>query len=78
MQNTEGGIHEIDLARIRPMVAHPGNPDEGVPSIQLMVLTLMKLERLRLILLMRDRARLVKMMISLIMPKFVSRLLMQD
>jgi len=27
-----GGIHEIDLARIRPMVAHPGNPDEGVPS----------------------------------------------
>ncbi|MEC7533036.1 MAG: aconitase family protein, partial [Candidatus Thermoplasmatota archaeon] len=28
----EGGVHEIDLAEIRPMVAHPGNPDEGVPS----------------------------------------------
>jgi len=27
-----GGVHEIDLSRIRPMVAHPGNPDEGVPS----------------------------------------------
>ena len=27
-----GGVHEIDLAQIRPMVAHPGNPDEGVPS----------------------------------------------
>ena len=28
----EGGIHTIDLDQIRPMVAHPGNPDEGVPS----------------------------------------------
>jgi 3-isopropylmalate/(R)-2-methylmalate dehydratase large subunit len=28
----DGGIHEIDLSEIRPMVAHPGNPDEGVPS----------------------------------------------
>ena len=27
-----GGVHEIDLSKIRPMVAHPGNPDEGVPS----------------------------------------------
>ena len=28
----DGGIHVIDLGRIRPMVAHPGNPDEGIPS----------------------------------------------
>ena len=28
----DGGVHEIDLSMIRPMVAHPGNPDEGVPS----------------------------------------------
>ena len=28
----DGGVHEIDLTLIRPMVAHPGNPDEGVPS----------------------------------------------
>ena len=28
----DGGIHQIDLSSIRPMVAHPGNPDEGVPS----------------------------------------------
>ena len=28
----DGGIHKIDLATIVPMVAHPGNPDEGVPS----------------------------------------------
>jgi 3-isopropylmalate/(R)-2-methylmalate dehydratase large subunit len=27
-----GGVHTIDLARIRPMVAHPGDPDRGVPS----------------------------------------------
>ncbi len=27
-----GGVHEIDLAGIRPMVAHPGDPDSGVPS----------------------------------------------
>ena len=27
-----GGVHEIDLNQIRPMVAHPGNPEEGVPS----------------------------------------------
>jgi len=27
-----GGVHEIDLSQIRPMVAHPGDPDEGVPS----------------------------------------------
>ena len=27
-----GGVHIIDLSEIRPMVAHPGNPDEGVPS----------------------------------------------
>ena len=28
----DGGIHTIDLNEIRPMVAHPGDPDEGVPS----------------------------------------------
>ncbi len=27
-----GGEHEIDLATMRPMVAHPGDPDHGVPS----------------------------------------------
>jgi 3-isopropylmalate/(R)-2-methylmalate dehydratase large subunit len=27
-----GGIHRIDLATLRPMVAHPGDPDHGVPS----------------------------------------------
>jgi 3-isopropylmalate/(R)-2-methylmalate dehydratase large subunit len=28
----DGGVHTIDLAKIEPMVAHPGNPDKGVPS----------------------------------------------
>jgi 3-isopropylmalate/(R)-2-methylmalate dehydratase large subunit len=27
-----GGIHQIDLSKIKPMVAHPGNPDQGIPS----------------------------------------------
>ncbi len=27
-----GGVHVIDLSRIEPMVAHPGDPDHGVPS----------------------------------------------
>jgi 3-isopropylmalate/(R)-2-methylmalate dehydratase large subunit len=27
-----GGTHVIDLEQIRPMVAHPGNPDQGIPS----------------------------------------------
>ena len=27
-----GGVHVIDLSKIRPMVAHPGNPDHGIPS----------------------------------------------
>ena len=27
-----GGIHVIDLAAMRPMVAHPGDPDHGIPS----------------------------------------------
>ncbi len=27
-----GGVHEIDLAKLRPMVAHPGDPDKGIPS----------------------------------------------
>jgi 3-isopropylmalate/(R)-2-methylmalate dehydratase large subunit len=27
-----GGIHTIDLSAIRPMVAHPGDPDRGIPS----------------------------------------------
>jgi 3-isopropylmalate/(R)-2-methylmalate dehydratase large subunit len=27
-----GGVHTIDLASLRPMVAHPGDPDHGVPS----------------------------------------------
>jgi 3-isopropylmalate/(R)-2-methylmalate dehydratase large subunit len=27
-----GGVHTIDLATIRPMVAHPGDPDRGIPS----------------------------------------------
>ena len=28
----DGGIHDIDLDDIQPMVAHPGDPDKGVPS----------------------------------------------
>lgn len=28
----DGGVHTIDLATIRPMVAHPGDPDRGIPS----------------------------------------------
>jgi 3-isopropylmalate/(R)-2-methylmalate dehydratase large subunit len=27
-----GGVHVIDLAKIEPMVAHPGDPDHGIPS----------------------------------------------
>ncbi len=27
-----GGVHTVDLSSIRPMVAHPGDPDHGVPS----------------------------------------------
>ena len=27
-----GGVHRIDLGEIRPMVAHPGDPDQGIPS----------------------------------------------
>ncbi|MCP3962078.1 MAG: aconitate hydratase [bacterium] len=27
-----GGVHEIDLSQLRPMVAHPGDPDRGIPS----------------------------------------------
>ena len=27
-----GGVHQIDLSEIRPMVAHPGDPDRGIPS----------------------------------------------
>ncbi|HVR40210.1 MAG TPA: aconitase family protein [Thermoanaerobaculia bacterium] len=27
-----GGVHTIDLATIVPMVAHPGDPDRGIPS----------------------------------------------
>ncbi len=27
-----GGVHTIDLAGLRPMVAHPGDPDRGIPS----------------------------------------------
>ncbi len=27
-----GGVHTIDLARLEPMVAHPGDPDHGIPS----------------------------------------------
>ncbi len=27
-----GGMHQIDLTAIEPMVAHPGDPDRGIPS----------------------------------------------
>ena len=27
-----GGVHTIDLSEIRPMVAHPGDPNKGIPS----------------------------------------------
>src|SRR5207245_6338385 len=27
-----GGVYSIDLRDVRPMVAHPGDPDHGVPS----------------------------------------------
>lgn len=27
-----GGVHMIDLATVAPMVAHPGDPDRGIPS----------------------------------------------
>ena len=28
----DGGVHVINLDEIKPMVAHPGNPDKGIPS----------------------------------------------
>ncbi len=28
----DGGVHTIDLSELRPMVAHPGDPDAGIPS----------------------------------------------
>tara|TARA_B100001778_G_scaffold278946_1_gene243120 strand:- start:43456 stop:45450 length:1995 start_codon:yes stop_codon:yes gene_type:complete len=28
----DGGVHTIDLDKIKPMVAHPGDPDKGIPS----------------------------------------------
>ncbi len=28
----DGGVHVIDLSEIVPMVAHPGDPDQGIPS----------------------------------------------
>ena len=28
----DGGVHTIDLRSMRPMVAHPGDPDRGIPS----------------------------------------------
>ena len=28
----DGGVHLINLSDIKPMVAHPGNPDQGIPS----------------------------------------------
>lgn len=28
----DAGVHTIDLADIKPMVAHPGDPDQGIPS----------------------------------------------
>jgi 3-isopropylmalate/(R)-2-methylmalate dehydratase large subunit len=28
----DGGVHQIDLSAIAPMVAHPGDPDKGIPS----------------------------------------------
>ena len=28
----DGGIHQINLDEIKPMVAHPGDPDKGIPS----------------------------------------------
>jgi homoaconitase/3-isopropylmalate dehydratase large subunit len=28
----DGGVHRIDLSSLRPMVAHPGDPDRGIPS----------------------------------------------
>ncbi len=30
--NYDAGVHTIDLASIHPMVAHPGDPDRGIPS----------------------------------------------
>ena len=27
-----GGVFKIDLGAIQPMVAHPGDPDRGIPS----------------------------------------------
>ena len=28
----DGGVHTINLSEIKPMVAHPGNPNKGIPS----------------------------------------------
>jgi len=30
--NYDGGVHQIDLSKIEPMVAHPGDPNKGIPS----------------------------------------------
>ena len=64
-----GGIHTIDLNNIRPMVAHPGNPDEGFHQIQPMEHISMKLELFLSILPMLDHKLQEKMMISLTMQK---------
>ncbi len=28
----DGGVHTLDLSAMAPMVAHPGDPDQGIPS----------------------------------------------
>jgi 3-isopropylmalate/(R)-2-methylmalate dehydratase large subunit len=28
----DGGVHVIDLSRLEPMLAHPGDPERGIPS----------------------------------------------
>ncbi|MCH1423229.1 MAG: aconitase family protein [Candidatus Poseidoniaceae archaeon] len=28
----DGGVHTIDMSKIQPMVAHPGDPNKGIPS----------------------------------------------
>ena len=67
-----GGVHHIDLSSIRPMVAHPGNPDEGIPSdLKPMALTSMRLAKSPLILHTEGHVRQEKSTTLRTMPKSV-------
>ena len=74
----DGGVHTINLSEIKPMVAHPGNPNKGIPSDPTNGANISDIGDVKIDIPMEVLVLQVKRTIFLIMLLYVVLLKMQD